>query len=403
MVLAISLGSESLRAALVDPNGRLHCEVQEDPTPNLLGEPPRALLRRIRETAVKVLDQAFLDSKLWSGDEPSLRLLGVGVAWPCPLDRIKRPGGSALGAFEWTRANKAGKVVPVTERVAAEFGGPFTPERSHALNDVNAHAIAMAFRQARESALEPDEKRWRIALVVRVGGGLGAATIQLAPHRRNRLSFIDSRLIAGANGFAGELGHLPIAEHVIAARNESSPFPRLAPLDYETARCTCGRRHHLEAFASGAAVVQRLKASGYEIPDETRGNTSMIRSLFEEDPDQEKLHAVRDVGRILGAALAGPVLMLDPHSITLTGSLASEELKQGILLEREIWGHAIGDSARIVYVSGHNGAFAGVRGVGLAVLRRHVYRQFEHGPLWIRNQSFEFKPSELAELAERKA
>ena len=69
--------------------------------------------------------------------------------------------------------------------------------------------------------------------------------------------------------------------------------------------------------------------------------------------------------------------MLDPYSITLTGSLASEDLKQGVLLERAVWQSAIGDDVRISYLSGDDNLYAGVRGAALAMMRNYVYRQLE--------------------------
>ena len=343
MVLSLSLGTESLRGALVDANGELKASFEEKPTPGQLEAQPQELLPRMRRFAAKILKSALDQPELWSGKRQSLRLLGIAVAWPGPVDRGFRPRGSVLRDSQWSRANRDGRIIPLTERVAESFGGPFDVEHSHALNDANAQALSVAFGIARNR--EPGDDVWRIALVVRVSGGLGAATMMLAPHAEDRLAFIDSRLIAGANGLAGELGHHRIAEAVIEARNEDNPFSRLAPLDYNDSKCSCGRRHHLESFASGSALVRRLKASGYDIADEKHGGTNVIRSLFDGDPDEEQLYAVRDVGRILGAALTGPVIMLDPHSITLTGSLASEELKQGVLSERPTWGHAIGDAA----------------------------------------------------------
>jgi predicted NBD/HSP70 family sugar kinase len=245
----------------------------------------------------------------------------------------------------------------------------------YALNDANAHALAVAFRGSRRRVGEEDHDLWRVALIVRVSGALGAATLLAAPHKEHRLSFIDSKLIAGTHGFAGELGHVPIEKPIIAARNRECPSG-LAKFNYEKAECSCGAgRHHLEAFASADALLGRLEASGLEIPHGARGKTSLVRSLFEGEVSSKHIHALRDVGRILGRALANPILMLDPYSITLTGSLASEDLKQGVLLERAVWQSAIGDDVHLSYLPGDDNLYAGVRGAALAMMRNYVYRQ----------------------------
>jgi predicted NBD/HSP70 family sugar kinase len=150
----------------------------------------------------------------------------------------------------------------------------------------------------------------------------------------------------------------------------------LAKLNYEQAECSCGKgRHHLEAFASADALLRRLEASGLKIPHGSRRQTSLIRSVFEGDISAKHVHALTDVGRIIGRALANPILMLDPYSITLTGSLAFEDLKQGVLLERGAWRSAIGDHVRVNYLTGDDNVHAGVRGAALAMIRNFVYRQ----------------------------
>jgi predicted NBD/HSP70 family sugar kinase len=271
----------------------------------------------------------------------------------------------------------------------------------YAVNDANAHALAVAFRGSRSRAGEEENDKWRVALILRVSGALGASTVLAAPYTERRLSFIDAKLIAGTNGFAGELGHLPIGKPVVLARNKECP-DGLAKLSYERAECSCGPgRHHLEAFASADALLRRLEASGLAIPHGVRGKTSLARSISEGEVSSKHVHALRDVGRILGQALASPILMLDPHSITLTGSLAVEDVKQGVLLERGVWQSAIGDHVRVGYLSGEDNLYAGVRGAGLAMMRNRVYRQLPA----VVNQSaravlpFHFTPTDLEPLA----
>ena len=211
--------------------------------------------------------------------------------------------------------------------------------------------------------------------MVRVSGGLGAATVLAAPHTERRLSFIDSTLIAGADGFAGELGHAPIDKAIITERNDNRPAG-LVKFDYDKAQCSCGKgRHHLEAFAGGDALLARLKASGLNVPGDAQGGARLAQAIFEGQVSSDHEHALTDVGRILGRALATPVVMLDPHSITLTGSLAYEKLRRGVELERAVWGSAIGDHLRVMRLPEDENLEAGVRGAGLAMLRNFVYRQ----------------------------
>lgn len=376
LVVGLSLGVESLRGALIDANGISHCELEDDLTPEQLHTSSKALVGRLRRMAAKVLSTGLEDPSLWGPKEHELRLLGVSVAWPSPIDRDKRPVGKALSDGSWRKPSQIGAgPVSLRELVSAGFGDPFKLDYCHALNDVSAIALAVAFDACRARAADDDDDRWHVELVVRAGGSLGASTVLLAPHARKRLSFIDSKLIEGTNGLAGELGHLPVGRRLIEEVSSRS-HQDLAPMEYDSWTCSCNRLHHLEAFASGTAVVRRLKASGYDIPDEGRGRMSILRSALDHEPDDLQKAAVTDAGRVLGRALAGPILMLDPFRITVTGSLATPYLVDGIGRERDMWANAIKDAVVVEPRGGHAGRFLAARGAALAVLRQKVFREF---------------------------
>jgi predicted NBD/HSP70 family sugar kinase len=375
MVLAISIGSGVSRAALVDANGELHHKREAAARPDQLHDSPEELLGRTRTLASEVLTQAIVDETL-VGEGETLNLLGVAVAWPSPVDRDGCPGGRILRDPRWRRRPRSGSAPTLPQLTAKYLGGPFTEGRCHALNDANAHALAIAFDKSRERFADDESELWGVALVVLIGGGIGAATIMLAPHSPRRLSFIDSRLIAGTKGLAGELGHSPLAREVITERNRANPFDKaeLMPFDYERAECSCGARHHLEAFASGRALERRLRASGYEIEEDSSGTS--LHTTLRERPDACQSHALFDVGSILGSALANPILMLNPQSITLTGSFATKRVRDGILSKREVWRSAFDDDCDVTPLEGEDKEYIGVRGAGLAVLRRCVFRSF---------------------------
>jgi predicted NBD/HSP70 family sugar kinase len=238
-------------------------------------------------------------------------------------------------------------------------------------------------------------------MVVRVGGTVSAGTIITAPHRPERLSFIDSKLVEGTNGLAGELGHLPIGRRFIEDLNEMSESEDLVDIDYDGWECNCGRPHHLNAFASGTAVVRRLEASGYEVPDEPEGMANLIEEIGGEHPDEDIVQALSDVGRILSRALTGPILMLDPYRITITGSLANEHLVEGMRRERDKWANTIDDRVQIGFLDSDDASYSRVRGAGLAVIRRLVYRNFLDKRA--RDvESFDFSNSDLRALRSRR-
>jgi predicted NBD/HSP70 family sugar kinase len=380
LALGLSLGGESLRGLVVDANGTVYHALEDPLLPEQLNMSPGALLPRLRRMAHRVLDLALADRSLWSSpDRQELALLGVSVGWPCPIDRAKLPVGQTLRDGEWRRRSTGGQIPPLPERVAAALGGGFTVERCHAINDVSAASVAVAFEESRARAAEADEDRWRVGLVVRVGGGLGAATMILAPHRQSRLSFIDSRLVEGTNGLAGELGHLPIGRRAVEEVSHESRDV-LTAMNYDRWECSCGRKHHLETFASGRAVIRRLQESGYDIPEDGRDQLEILRSDLAQNPDEQPIAAVIDAGRLFGWALAGPILMLDPYSITVTGSLAVRDyLVDGIGRERNLWRNVIKDSVKVRPYEPRDpklARFVVAHGAALVVIRRLVYRNF---------------------------
>lgn len=265
------------------------------------------------------------------------------------------------------------------EAVAKALGSPVS--QTHVLNDANAHALAVAFDRARQHAREPASSAWRVALLLRIGGDIGGATLLQAPHSPRRSSFIDSILLGGARTLAGEIGHLPVEPAVIDVLNGRSRWiDGLAPLSMDWP-CTCGGSGHLASLASGTAWEHRMRESDVPLPalldGVRRGKRSLTDQALAETVDPRGIYALEDVGRLIARALGAPILLLDPHSLTLSGSFAVGSVRDGIMAERETWRHVFGDALSIDFSgSSDRIKYMGVRGAALAVLRSHVYRSF---------------------------
>jgi predicted NBD/HSP70 family sugar kinase len=133
---------------------------------------------------------------------------------------------------------------------------------------------------------------------VDAGVGIGAAI------------FVDGQLYFGGNGLAGELGHTTI--------------------DEDGELCSCGNRGCLEVYASGAAVVARVR-DGLK-----QGVASSLSDLRNSDfaglsleqiaraaASEDRLCAsmLEEAGTHLGTALASMVNLLNPERIILGGAL----------------------------------------------------------------------------------
>ena len=403
LALGLSVGSRTVRGGLIDANGDLHHEHSAAALPMQLKSEPSIVLSRLRAVAAEVLGQALEKGTLLApGPDRELALLGAAVAWPSPLDRSKRPGGWGLDP-SWKEIDRdLDEVLSIPQRMASCLGGVFTVDRCHAIHDVNAHALWLAFHESRIRTIDPadDSPMWRVGLVLRVSEGLAASAMLMAPPDQQRLSFIDSKLIEGTKGFAGEIGHLHLDKRVIDKVNKDQ-LAGLARIDYERWTCSCGRRHHLEAFASAPGLMRRLRASDVDIPEDGAGQERLVERGREGRIDHPlQLRAGTDIGRIIGHALAGPILMLDPSKITVTGPLASETLVRGIEREGNEWASVIDDSVHIDVDRSGAGEYIGVRGAALALVRQLVYRNFlddkaDAGPV-----TFRVGEREIAALAE---
>lgn len=366
LVLGVSIGAASLRAVLVDANGWRYHEHESVPVQDQLALPPSELLDRIREAAGAVLLSALRNEDLLVAGR--LPFLAISVAWGIPLDRRKVPVGHALSDDLWHNGEA------LDERVAGHLGLP--SGRSHALNDTHAAAIAVAFAETRR-ARHVFQRFPRLAIVMRLAGGVGGAIIGIEPPEEHQLlgktsGFAESILIGG-----GDLGHMPLSRAAIDARNASLVLG-LGPLVAQRCSCTGPSQpvpDHLEAYASTAALAHRIT------PDEAV--CGVIHRVVA-DPDNE-VHgaALRDVGELVAHALLGPVAMLNPASITLTGSLAVPVVEKTLtrcVHDAQVLGRKpeIGLFESNGEARDSNDKFTRAHGAALVVLRRHVHRRIAH-------------------------
>jgi len=132
-------------------------------------------------------------------------------------------------------------------------------------------------------------------MFVKVATGIGAGLIS------------DGHLQRGAQGVAGDIGHVGVA------RGGDIP-------------CTCGNRGCLEALASGPAIARALRAQGVAAHTGTDVVDLVKRGNI------EAIQAVRQAGRDIGEVLTTCVSLMNPSVIAIGGSMArvGEHLIAGI-------------------------------------------------------------------------
>lgn len=189
-------------------------------------------------------------------------LLGVGVAVPGSVDS-RASGVVDAPTLGWSDAQ-------VGATLRARLGLPVLVE-----NDVNAVAVA--------DRLYGAGRDYESYLVVTIGRGVGSAII------------IDGIVRRGANGGAGEIGHVSI--------DPGGPV------------CECGSRGCLEAVIGDAALVQKARDAG--VLAGRQGARDLLAAAQQGDDAARRIYT--DAGDTLGRALSGVVQLLDPEMVVLLG------------------------------------------------------------------------------------
>ncbi|MFJ3583128.1 ROK family protein [Streptomyces sp. NPDC090127] len=189
------------------------------------------------------------------------RTFDVGVALGAPVDAARRSvRPSAM--YGWGHAG------------LADLIGERTGLRTVIENDVNALAVAEQWFGAGVDV------PW--FAVVTLGAGVGSALV------------MDGRLMRGARGGAGELGHLVV-----------DPGGR---------PCRCGNRGCVETLAADAAVLASIAENGGPGGLDIRAAATLARS-----GDRAAVAAFSRAGEAMGAGIAALVNLADPRRVVLSG------------------------------------------------------------------------------------
>ncbi|WP_062239179.1 ROK family protein [Brevibacterium epidermidis] len=307
--VAVDVGGTKIRAGSVI-DGRL-AHVRSVPTPATTGA--RAVLDTIAEVVAAVIAETSGsggDESGSGGAESASRGIEYGGG-------IAGPGGAGSGCdFAWRIGvgsagvidPATGVVVSATDSLAGWAGTELTAELTartglpvRAVNDVHAHALGEAVAGASRDA--------RSSLLVAAGTGIGGGFIT------------DGRLLTGRNSAAGHIGHVPSAAAAGLA-------------------CPCGGTGHVEAIASGPAILDTYRRLASEFvepgsPTSTPAHATPPSSNPATAPwNTRELAAAASAGdalalrafdagaRALGSALGGIVNVLSPDLVVIGGGLA---------------------------------------------------------------------------------
>ena len=265
LIAGVDLGGTQIRAALADGEGRI---LRRTSCLTLAEEGLESVIGRIKGAVYEVM-----------GSTDRGQVQGIGVVAPGPVDPRKGVIMKAPNLSGW-------KNVPLKDLVEEEFGLPVFVG-----NDANSAALA----EQRFGAGQGIADLIYITVSTGIGGGIIA----------------DNRLLLGAQGFAGEVGHQTIEAY--------------GP------RCNCGNIGCLEALAAGPAIARRARqliraGIGMGIADLAGGDLDKVTAKevnqAAQAGDPIAIEIFRQAGFYIGVGIVNLLHLFNPGLIVIGGSVA---------------------------------------------------------------------------------
>jgi glucokinase len=259
-VIGADLGGTKLLAGVVDPALHVH---------------HRALRRARGADEAAVLD-TVVSAVEEVRDAYEGEILGVGFGIPSLVDQTR---GTAVSTVHLPLAG-----VPFRDVMAERLGLPVWVD-----NDANAALLAETRAGAAAGA--------RHAVMLTIGTGIGGAVLA------------DGRLLHGARGGAGELGHMVV--------------------DLDGPQCPCGNVGCLEALVSGSAIGREALRVARDVPGSALGRalasgreiTGMLCTELAHDGDAAARDVLALMGTRLGVGVANLVNAFNPEVVVIGGGV----------------------------------------------------------------------------------
>ncbi|MGY2873650.1 glucokinase [Marmoricola sp. URHA0025 HA25] len=263
LTVGIDIGGTKVMAGVVDGTGSV-LELAQRPT---LGHDVRA----VEDTIVELV-HGF-------ATRYDVAAVGIGAAGFVDTARSVVMFSPHL---EWRRE-------PLRARIVERLRVPVVVD-----NDANAAALA----ESRFGA----GRGHRFVLCVTLGTGIGGALV------------LDQRVYRGANGMAGEFGHMQVVP--------------------QGHRCECGNRGCWEQYASGNSLVrdarELIRANSpvaHHLRDVVGGDADALEGPQITEAaragDPLSVELIAEVGTWLGVGLAGLTAAFDPHCIVIGGGVSA--------------------------------------------------------------------------------
>ena len=329
-VLVADLGATSIDVAVTSLDGRILGHHDE---PARIEDGPERGLDRV---------DALFGSLLRTTQDIPGRLWGIGIGVPGPVEfESGRPISPPIMPG-WDG-------YPIRDRFTKRYGAPVWVD-----NDVNLLALG----EWRSGVAAGHDN----VVVVKIGTGIGAGIIS------------DGRLHRGAQGSAGDVGHIQVT-------------------DDPSVVCRCGNTGCLEALAGGAAIGRAGEAGALE------GTSARLRAALDQhgglsaedvaraasQGDPVAIALLQSAGRRVGSMLASVVNFFNPSLIVIGGGVANSPDQLMAAIRDSIDGRSLPLATRDLSIQRSSlGGLAGVIGASSMVVdqvfsRTSIARWIEAG------------------------
>ena len=299
LLIAATADTTHTTVALTDLAGRVRGEARIDVA---IADGPAAVLGTIADTTRDLLDRHGI---------PLDRIGGLGISVPGPVDPdTGRPSQPPIMPG-WD-------AYPVPEHLHDALGVPVL-----VANDADAAGLG------EQRAAHPGS---RSLCFLKVSSGIGTGIV------------IGGQVYRGADGGAGDIGHVKIPGH-------------------DDLVCQCGAHGCLAAVASGGAIARTLTQLGKP----ASSASDVAAYLAAGDADAARL--TQAAGRVIGEVVATVVSLLNPAEVVIGGTLASPPLITGI--RETLYPRSLPRATRHLSISQSSlGARAGIVGIATMVTER---------------------------------
>jgi glucokinase len=283
VVIGLDVGGTSINATVLDGFGAFLVESLRE-TPSRVREGPVVAVEALAAALDDVLEGTGLRHE-------AVRAVGLDTPGPASADGvISSKGGTNFNQVEWHGFD-------IRAALASRLGLPVVYT-----NDANAAAL-----YAHHAHFGADAER-RSSVAAIVGTGLGGGVVE------------SGRVVQGAAGMAGELGHVQIPLHGLLADDQPLPV------------CNCGFVGDAESVASLTGIEKNLlpywltRHPGHELSRAESAHAAALRvRKLAETGDELALRIFEQQAAALGRLFTIAANFTDPHAYFLGGGVVETE------------------------------------------------------------------------------